>query len=109
VTKYVKLTKWKVISYEWKLIKAWYFSSSDGTTRSYKEYCESNTSPKICEDIPYLQSMDDPAWVWKIRSGHGVGISGIGATYAASLGKKYGEIIAYYMSGASIMSINQLK
>ena len=104
----VKMTKWKVISYKWELIKSWYFSLSDGRTLSYKAYCESRWIQN-CVDIPYLQSVDDPAWVWKIRSGHGVGISGIGATYAASLGKKYGEIIAYYMSGASIMSINQLK
>ncbi len=105
----VKATKWKVISYKWDLVKAWYFSSSDGKTRSYKEYCETNNPGKICENIPYLQSVDDPAWVGKTRSGHGVGISGIGATYGASLGRKYDEIISYYMSGVSIVNVNQLK
>lgn len=104
----VKATKWKVISYKWKLVKAWYFSSSDGRTLSYREYCESRWIQN-CVDIPYLQSVDDPAWVGKTRSGHGVGISGIGATYGASLGRKYDEIISYYMSWVTIVNVNELK
>lgn len=108
VTKYVKMTKWKVISYKWGLIKSWYFSSSDGRTLSYKAYCEARWIQN-CEDIPYLQAVDDPAWVGKTRSGHGVGISGIWASYAASLGKRYDEIIRYYMTGVTIDDINKLK
>jgi SpoIID/LytB domain protein len=61
ITKSVKMTKGKVITFTGKIVKAWYFSSSDGKTRSYKEYCEANTSGKVCEDIPYLQSVDDTA------------------------------------------------
>jgi hypothetical protein len=109
VTKAVNTTKGKIITYASLLVKAWYFSSSDGKTRSYKEYCEANNPGKICTDIPYLQSVTDPAWVGKTRSGHGVGISGIGATYAANLGKKYDEIIMYYMSGVTISEIKNLK
>jgi SpoIID/LytB domain protein len=42
VAKLVEATKNQVITYQEKLIKPWYFSSSDGRTRSYKEYCEAN-------------------------------------------------------------------
>ena len=108
VSSYVLETKWQVITYKNELIKSWYFSSSDWKTRSYKEYCESNSGTS-CTDIPYLQSVDDPGGVWHTRSGHGVGISGIGATYAASLGKTYTDIILYYLQGVEIKNINTLK
>ncbi len=101
VSKIVDATKREVIKYKWKLIKAWYFSTSDWHTLSYKEYCETSKNTS-CIDIPYLQSVNDPGWIWHTRSGHGVGISWIGATYAASLGKKYTEIIQYYMKGVEI-------
>lgn len=90
-----------MITYKGNLIKPWYFNESDGKTRSYREYCESNGG-KTCEDIPYLQSVDDPASIGHTRKGHGVGISGIGATYDANLGKTYKEIIAYYLTGVVI-------
>jgi hypothetical protein len=108
VVKMVDATRWEVITYGGKLIKSWYFSSSDGKTRSYIEYCQSN-GWKSCTDIPYLQSVDDPAWVGHVRSGHGVGISGIGATYAASLGKTYRDIITYYLKWVKIENIRTLK
>jgi stage II sporulation protein D len=60
VSREVKNTLGQVITYKGRIIKAWYFSSSDGKTLSYKEYCEKNTG-KACSDIPYLQSVRDPA------------------------------------------------
>jgi len=101
-SKIVDATRWEMIYYNDILIKPWYFSSSDGRTLSYRNYCELNNPWSTCQDIPYLQSVDDPAWVWKVRSGHGVGISGIGATYAANLWKTYKEIIAYYLKWVEI-------
>ncbi len=101
VSKMVDFTRNQVITYSRYLIKPWYFSSSDGKTLSYKEYCEKNTG-KICEDIPYLQSVEDPAWLWKVRAGHGVGISGIGATYFANQWWDYKKIIQYYLAGVEI-------
>jgi peptidoglycan hydrolase-like amidase len=53
-------------------------------------------------DIPYLQSVADPAGQGKIQSGHGVGISGIWATAMAEAGKSYKEIIQYYMNWVAI-------
>lgn len=109
VSELVEKTKGLVITYGEKLIKSWYFSSSDGNTRSFKEYCEANAPGKVCEDIPYLQSVSDPAWVWKTRSGHWVGISWIGATYAANMGKNFKQIIGYYLKGTLIRNVNALK
>lgn len=104
----VKNTRDEVILYKKKLIKAWYFSSSNGHTLSYKEYCEATHPGKTdCEDIPYLQSVDDPAGLGKNQSGHGVGISGIGATYGAAQGKTYKEIIQYYLKWVEIGQIKK--
>lgn len=98
----VDLTVGQVIKYHWEITKTWYFSSSDGHTRSYLEYCESSGG-KNCMNVAYLQSVEDPGWVWKVRNGHGVGISGIGATYFASQWWDYKKIIQYYMNGVEIM------
>lgn len=102
VAQYVDETFWQVVKYQWELIKTWYFSSSDGRTLSYQEYCERNNGKK-CMNIPYLVSVSDPGWVWKVRNGHWVGISGIGATYFAEQWWDYKKIIQYYLKGVEIM------
>lgn len=101
VTEMVTKTQGEVITYQDAIIKAWYFSSSDGRTRSYREYCEQNGNTK-CEDIPYLQSTDDPAWYGRTRFWHGVGISGIGATYFAQEWWNYKKIIQYFLKWVEI-------
>lgn len=101
VAKLVDVTRSQVIMYSSTIIKAWYHSSSDGKTLSALEYCQKSGSTK-CVDIPYLQSVVDPGSVWHARSGHGVGISGIGTTYWAKLGWDYKKIIGYYMNGVEI-------
>jgi N-acetylmuramoyl-L-alanine amidase/Stage II sporulation protein len=104
VSRIVDVTRGEIITHLGIAIKPWYFSSSDGRTRSYLEYCQTNNPGKTdCQDIAYLQSTDDPAWVGKVRLGHGVGISGIGATFAASQGKTYKEIIQYYLKWVEII------
>lgn len=62
VSRIVDGSRGMIIRLDGKPIKPWYFSSSDGRTLSYREYCEKNTG-KVCEDISYLQSVDDPAGV----------------------------------------------
>lgn len=100
----VESTRGMGVSYNGEFIKPWYFSESDGRTRSYKEYCESNGN-KNCANIPYLTSVDDPGGAGHTRKGHGVGISGIGATYFANIGWKYDAIIAYYLTNTKVQSI----
>lgn len=94
-------TNGEVVKYDGKIIKVWYSSSTDGRTRSYLEYCQASWKTD-CEDIPYLQSVEDPGAVWSTRNGHGVWISGIGATYFARLWWEYKDIIMYYLSGVTI-------
>ncbi len=60
VAKLVDATAGKKIYYNGIRIKPWYFSVSSGRTLSALEYC-ANANGKKCEDIPYLQSVADPA------------------------------------------------
>jgi len=92
--KAVNETKGMVITYNGNLIKAAYFSSSDGRTRSYKEVWGS--------DVPYLQSVPDPYCKNQVLKGHGVGLSGCGATGMAQAGKKAEEIIKYFYQGVEL-------
>lgn len=98
VSKMVDATSGEIIRYNGEVIKPWYFSSSDGKTLSYTEYCRMRTPQNACESIPYLQSVPDPAGEGRTRSGHGVGISGIGATDFARQGWDYKRIIQYYLA-----------
>ncbi len=58
---------------------------------------------------PWLIAQDDP---WDSaaskgkKDGHGVGMSQVGAKYAASIGKTFREILAFYYPGTSILGIN---
>ncbi|MBC7498551.1 N-acetylmuramoyl-L-alanine amidase [Candidatus Gracilibacteria bacterium] len=101
VARVVDMTRGQVITYSGQLIKPWYHSSSDGRTLSALEYCQKNGSLN-CVDTPYLQSVVDPGSIGRVRSGHGVGISGVGATYWASSGWDYKKIIQYYLQGVEI-------
>lgn len=101
VARMVDATRWKMIYYKDTLIKPWYFSVSNGKTLSYQDYCLKN-SWKNCEDILYLQSVSDIAWIGQQQSWHWVGISGIGATDFAKKGWNYEKIIWYYLSWVTL-------
>ncbi len=91
----VNATYGQVITYGGEVVKTPYFSSSDGRTRSAKEvWGWTNT--------PYLVSVDDPYCDGMKLNGHGVGMSGQGATKAAEDGKGYEEILKYYYKGIKI-------
>lgn len=108
-THLVDTTNGQIITYEGQSIKPWYFSESNGQTLSAKQYCENRVkngtlpASTVCKDIPYLQSVTDPGGVGHTQKWHGVGISGIGATYLArDMGFKYDQIIEYYLDGVKI-------
>jgi len=104
ISKLVDETNGIVIQHQGKNIKPWYFNQSDGRTLSAKEYCEQNKKTG-CEDIPYLQSVLDPAGNLG-RKGHGVGISGAGATFLATqMEFKYDQIIKYFLDGTEVKKI----
>ena len=109
VSKYVDETNGEAITYSGSVIKPWYFSESDGRVRSYKEYCQARVDAGTlakttkCEDVPYLMGGVDPGGVGHTLKGHGVGISGIGATYfATNMEWKYPQIISYYLDGTVV-------
>ena len=94
----VNATYGQVITYKGKVVKTPYFSSSDGRTRSAKEvWGWTNT--------PYLVSVKDPYCDGMKLNGHGVGMSGQGATGAANEGKGYEEILKYYYTGIEIKKL----
>lgn len=96
--KAVEATKGVVVTYNGKVIKTPYFSSSDGRTRSAQEVWG-------WTDTPYLVSVDDPGCAGKTLNGHGVGLSGCGSQYMATQGKTYIEIIKYYFKGVEVKKI----
>lgn len=93
--KAVEATSGIVVTYNGKVIKTPYFSSSDGRTRSAEEVWG-------WTDTPYLQSVDDPGCEGQELRGHGVGLSGCGALYWAEQGWPYDKIIKYYFQGVEV-------
>ncbi|MDD4351649.1 MAG: SpoIID/LytB domain-containing protein [Candidatus Gracilibacteria bacterium] len=88
----------QMLTFDGKVVKTPYFNQSDGRTRSAEEvWGWTNT--------PYLQSVPDPFCKGLELKGHGVGLSGRGATEAAKQGKNYEEILQYYYKGVELERI----
>ena len=93
----VRETAGSVLVKEGVIVKAPYFTSSDGRTRSPEEAGWTN--------FPFaeiFQSKEDPWCGGLTRQGHGVGMSGCGARAQALEGKKAEEILQYYYPGTTI-------
>lgn len=91
----VEATNGKIVTYQERQIMTPYFSQSDGRTRSAQEvWGWTNT--------PYLQSVPDAFCGATELRGHGVGLSGCGATELARQGFLAEEIIKYYYQGVEI-------
>lgn len=89
IVSYVEATEGEVVTYDGEVIKTPYFSQSAGYTKSAKDvWGWTNT--------PWLQGVQDPYCEETSFSGHGVGLSGCGATGMAEAGYTYDEIIDYY-------------
>lgn len=88
-------TAGEYVTYQNRLIKTPYFSRSNGQTISASEKWG-------WTDAPWLQSVDDSHCNSTEFWGHGVGLSGCGATALANQGKSYQEIIKYYYRGVEI-------
>ncbi len=96
VVQSVSDTAGMVVTYNGDIIKTPYFSSTDGTTTRSGEEVWGWTH------TPYLQSVSDELCTVGYFSGHGVGLSGCGATAAAEQGSSYEEIIKYYYQDVEI-------
>ncbi|MDD2516205.1 MAG: N-acetylmuramoyl-L-alanine amidase [Candidatus Gracilibacteria bacterium] len=107
VNKLVDETNGMIITLSGQIIKPWYFNQSNGTTKSFVEYCKANKISSDCENniqAKYLKSVVDPAGGTEFK-GHGVGISGAGAEKMAQDGKKYDEIIKYFLTGVNLKKL----
>ena len=107
INRIVDETKWQVITYKWKMIKPWYFSSSNWKTLSFYEYCILKYSNMVCSlkarNYPYLQSVVDKWSDWMVKRGHGVWISWAWVTYFAEKWWTYDMIIKYFLKWVEIM------
>jgi hypothetical protein len=87
----VASTKGRVLTYRGALIKPAYFSSDDGRTRSPEEAGWNNFPA-----AEIFSSKPDPWCKGLSLRGHGVGMSGCGASGQAKEGKSAEEILQYY-------------
>lgn len=97
----VASTAGQVLTKDDGIVKAAYFSSDDGRTRSPAE--------NGWKDFPFAEvflSKPDPWCTGLPNAGHGVGMSGCGAKGQSKEGKKAEEILQYYYPGTLIESIN---
>lgn len=95
--KAVKSTTGKVLMKDDQIIRAPYFSTDDGRTRTPEEAGWNN--------FPFAEiftSKEDPWCAGMKLWGHGVGMSGCGAEGQAHEGKAAEEILEYYYPGTAI-------
>lgn len=93
----VRDTAGRLLMKDGGIVKAAYYSSNDGRTRSPSENGWRN--------FPYAEifaSKPDPWCEGMTLRGHGVGMSGCGAEGQANQGKSYADILEYYYPGTTI-------
>jgi peptidoglycan hydrolase-like amidase len=107
INKLVDETKWQLITYNWNLIKPWYFSSSNWKTMSFYEYCKIRYSDEICtqesKKYPYLQSVVDKWSDWLTKAWHWVWISWKWVSYFAEKWWNYDMIIKYFLKWVEVL------
>lgn len=89
-----------VMMHDGEIVKAAYYSSNDGRTRSPAEL---GWSPFPHEEV--FASKKDPWCAGLPMAGHGVGMSGCGAKGQAAEGKSAEEILQYYYPGTKLKVI----
>ena len=94
----VEETKGELLYYNNKVVTNAHYSAANGG-RTY------SSEEKWGGKRAYLIAQEDP-WDYALsqgkKNGHGVGMSQTGAKYAASIGKTYKEILAFYYPGTEI-------
>ena len=101
--KAVLSTSGKVLTKDGEIIRAPYFSSDDGRTRSPEEAGWNN--------FPFasvFSSKEDPWCEGLELRGHGVGMSGCGAKGQANDGEMAEEILRYYYPGTVLKTLSRL-
>lgn len=96
----VRDTAGRVVTWQRRIVKAPYFSSDSGQTKSALEVWG-------WKDTPYLESKPDPWCSGMSNNGHGVGMSGCGAEGQANEGKTAEQILGYYYPNTHILSVEK--
>jgi len=99
IVDYVEETSGNIVTYKGTVVKTPYFSESPGYTMSAEEVWGWTTTP-------WLQAVQDPYCEGEAFYGHGVGLSGCGATGMAEAGYHHEEIIDYFYQGVELSVID---
>jgi hypothetical protein len=105
VNQIVEETKDLIVTNDGELIKPWYFSSSDGKTKDFLEFCKTAKWVPDCrypDKFPFLIGVKDPWGKWKERWWHGIGVPGTWVQYFAERGWSFPMIIKYFLKGVEI-------
>lgn len=92
-----KDTKGEVLTYNDKVISSVYTSCNGGRTVSSQEKWGGYRAFLIAQDDPW------DAATGKTKSGHGVGMSQVGAIYAAQQGFNYKQILSFYYPNTKLV------
>jgi len=105
INKIVEETKDLIITYNWELIKPWYFSSSDWKTTSFIDYCKAAKGIPDCaypEKFPFLVWVVDQWWFWKQKAGHWVWIPWTWLKYFSEKWWTFSMMIKYFLKWTEI-------
>lgn len=105
INKIVEETKDLVVTYEWDLIKPWYFSSSNWETISFLEYCETAKWVPDCanpEKFPFLLWVVDNGWKWKQKAWHWVWVPWTWVEYFSERWWNFDMITKYFLKWTEI-------
>lgn len=94
-----KQTQGQVVTYNGQPVITPYSASAGGRTLSPQEAGWNY-------DWPWVKSVPDPDTAGRPRSGHGVGLSGLGAKARAQRGQTASQILQYYFPATKIGQVN---
>jgi hypothetical protein len=105
INKIVEETKDLVVTFDWELIKPWYFSSSDWKTKSFIEYCKDAKWIPDCsvpEKFPFLVWVPDNWWIWKTRAWHWIWVPWTWIQYFSDRWWDFYMIIKYFLKWVEV-------
>ena len=85
-------TRGQVLTYNGKIIRAAYFATADGRTRSFSNH-------------PWAVSVPDPVSIGRTLDGHGWGMPMWSVSVLAKQGKTYDQILKMYYTGVELTKL----
>lgn len=105
INKIVEQTKDLVVTYNWDLIKPWYFSSSNWKTQSFINYCKNVSWIPDCahpEKFPFLLGVRDPGGNNKNKLWHWIWVPWTWVKYFSDRWWNFEMIIKYFLKWVRI-------